>query len=394
MNFNKALILDDEPDMNEFLSDVLKELDFREIIQLIKSTSFFENYSSDLDLIVLDLFMPDMDGVEILRYLGEAKSEALIILISGHSQSVLKSAERVAKAYGLNVIGSLTKPFSINTIMKTIEQGKDLKKKPKQLEQKEFHFSKEEILIGIKNKEIVLYYQPQINLHTKEISGFEALVRWSHPGHGIIFPDQFLPLVSKFSILGDLTKYLIQEACSFFGNLAKLGIKKRVSINISVYDLVDTSMPEDIISLIQKYSLDSNQVILELIETGKIEDHPKVLEILTRVCMKGIGLSIDDFGTGFSSLDQLSKAPFTELKIDKSFVFDVLKNANTSKIINSTVHLANQLKMEVVAEGIENKETRNLLRELGVHLGQGYYFSVPLPSSGVVNFIKNFHYAD
>ncbi|WP_411824798.1 EAL domain-containing protein [Leptospira sp. 'Mane'] len=394
MSYDTVLILDDEPDMNEFLADVLRELDFQNIIQLIKSTSFFENYSNKVDLILLDLFMPDMDGVEILRYLGEVKSEARILLISGFSQAVLNSAERVAKAYGLNVIGSLTKPFSVDAILKTIVKGRDLPKKAMPSEKKEFDFTQEEILLGIKNKEVVLYYQPQIHLQTKEISGFEALVRWIHPVHGIIFPDQFLPIVSRYNMLAELTKHLIGDACSFFGSLVKLGIKKRVSINISVYDLVDSLLPEALIKLIEKHSLDTSQVIIELIETGKIEDHPKAMEILTRICMKGVGLSIDDFGTGFSSLDQLTKAPFGELKIDKSFIFNILNNPNTMRVVESTLHLAQQLKMEVVAEGIENKETRNLLRELGVHLGQGYYFSVPLPASGVVNFIKNFHYVD
>ncbi|TGN19395.1 EAL domain-containing response regulator [Leptospira idonii] len=394
MEINTALILDDEPDLNEFLADVFKELGIDDVIQLTKSTDLFESYSPKIDLITIDLFMPDVDGVEILRYLGEAKSEAFIVLMSGHSQSVLASAERVAKAYGLNVLGTLSKPFSIAQIANLIAQAGKMTKKANKTEKKEFTFSKEDILDAIQKKQVVLYYQPQINLKTKEIVGFEALVRWLHPDLGIIFPDQFLPFVSKYNVLGELTKHLLNEACSFFGDLIKKGINKRVSVNVSVFDLVDTSMPEDIIQLMQQHSLMSNQIIIELIETGKLEGYPKALEILTRLCMKGIGLSIDDFGTGFSSLDQLSKAPFTELKIDKGFVFDLLKNPNTKSIIGSTVHLAEKLNMEVVAEGIENKETRNLLKELGVHIGQGYYFSVPLPASGVMGFIENFHYAD
>ncbi|MCW7462140.1 EAL domain-containing response regulator [Leptospira limi] len=390
----KALILDDNLEMTSFLSEVLQDANISEIISLTESTKLYKIYNDSIDLIVLDLFMPDMDGIEILRFLGEKKSKASIILMSGYNQAVLSSAERIAKAYGLNVIGTVSKPINMETILILIENRNKTLNHFQNDNSKELLFTKEEILIGIKNRELVLYYQPQIHLQSKKLIGFEALVRWNHPTHGIIFPDQFLPVLAKHNLSAELTKYLIAEACSFFGLLNKTGFRYRVSINISVFDLIDSSLPDAMLKLIEKNNLNPNQIVLELVEIGKIDNAPQKLEILTRICMKGIGLSIDDFGTGYSSLDQLTKAPFSELKIDKGFVFNLLKNENSLKIIESTVHLSKKLKMDIVAEGIENKETRNLLQNLGIEIGQGYYFSLPLPEANVIQYINDFKYEE
>ncbi|HNH08610.1 MAG TPA: EAL domain-containing protein, partial [Leptospiraceae bacterium] len=216
--------------------------------------------------------------------------------------------------------------------------------------------------------------------------------RWQHPQHGLVFPDQFLARVEKMNLLPFLTEYIIDEALGFCGQLKQEGYYKRISVNVTVFDLIDSSMPEYILSLIKKYSLDTEQVVIELIETGQIEENLKSLEILTRLSMKGINLSIDDFGTGYSSLNQLQKAPFNELKIDKSFVFEFVKNPDSRTIIESTVDMAHKLNLEVVAEGIENRQIADMLTDIGVDTGQGYHFSMPLPAFSVTGFIRSYIY--
>ncbi|HNF14518.1 MAG TPA: EAL domain-containing response regulator [Leptospiraceae bacterium] len=392
MIIKKALIVDDDTEIIECIASVLTELGSDEIIQISNSMKLQENYGNDLDLLVIDLFMPELDGIEILRYLGEMKSRSFIILISGQSKQVLASAERIARAYGLNVLGTLAKPFSINSLIELVEKAENFSSRSRNMRMQGLDFTEEDLREAVHDKKIIMYYQPQIDLRKKIVSGFEALVRWQHPQHGLVFPDQFLARVEKMNLLPFLTEYIIDEALGFCGQLKQEGYYKRISVNVTVFDLIDSSMPEYILSLIKKYSLDTEQVVIELIETGQIEENLKSLEILTRLSMKGINLSIDDFGTGYSSLNQLQKAPFNELKIDKSFVFEFVKNPDSRTIIESTVDMAHKLNLEVVAEGIENRQIADMLTDIGVDTGQGYHFSMPLPAFSVTGFIRSYIY--
>lgn len=391
INYNNAIIIDDEIEIFGIIEPILEEIGFNTIHKIIKSSDLISIYNDEINLVILDLFMPDVDGVEILRYLGEVKSSAYIILISGHSKYVLNSAEKVAQAYGLNILGSITKPFSINTIFDMIqnfnanESTKSIGKKTKQID-----FSLAFFKEALQQKYFVLYYQPQLDLKTKEIIGFEALIRIQHPEFGLIFPDQFLQQIEALNLIAEMTEYVITEALSFFGSLKKQGFEKRVSINISTLDLIDNLMPEHIIQLVKQNDLNPQNIVIELIETGLIGNNPKYLEILTRLSMKGLRLSIDDFGTGYASLEQLGNAPFNELKIDKGFVFKLATNPASKAIIESIVALAHKIDIEVVAEGIENKEIAMLLSEIGVDIGQGYYFSIPIRSTSVVDFIEKY----
>ncbi|TGL86210.1 EAL domain-containing protein [Leptospira congkakensis] len=392
IKYNKAYIVDDEIEIVEIIEPILEEVGFQMIHKICDSKELFKSYDSSVDLLILDLFMPNTDGIEILRYLGELKSEAHIILMSGHSSNVLLSAERVAKAYGLKIIGSIGKPFSINSIIDLITNYNQKYKVKVKNPSVEIKYSKDFFLESIRERYFILFYQPQVDLKNKTVIGFEALVRLNHPKYGLIFPDQFLNLIESFGLIAELTEYIIHESFSFFGKLISLGYNKRVSINISISDLVDTAMPEHLISLANKYKIDPSQVVIELIETGDIGNNPKSLEILTRLSMKGFRLSIDDFGTGYSSLEQLSKAPFNELKIDKSFVFDLLKDSKAKYIIESTVSLAHKLNIEVVAEGIENKEMRDVLLGIDVDIGQGYHFSIPMPENAIIDYLNSFSF--
>ncbi|MCB1178591.1 MAG: EAL domain-containing response regulator, partial [Leptospiraceae bacterium] len=355
MKTKNVIIIDDDEEIIDYIEEVLEEIGFEKIIKINSAINLKDHYSFEIDLIILDIFMPDVDGVELLRYLGELNSKAYIILISGGNKQVLLSAERVAKAYKLNILGSLSKPFTIKNLKDLIESSKLLENKLSYPANKEIIITKEILENSIKNKEFILYYQPQVEIISNEIVGFEALVRWNNPEKGIIFPDQFLPKTEELGMMGILTEQIIVDALIFFGSLNKKGYKFTISINLSFNDLIDTSMPEHIISLIKENGLDPSQVIIELIETSKINSNPMGLDILTRLCMKGIQLSIDDFGTGYSTLEQLSQAPFNELKIEKSFIFDLLKNDNNIKIIESIIDLAHDLNLKVIAEGIENK---------------------------------------
>jgi len=226
--------------------------------------------------------------------------------------------------------------------------------------------------------ELELYYQPKISIDNDRIGGVEALVRWNHPVHGFMTPDEFIPLAERSGLIKQLSWWVLQNALSQTVLWHEKGIDIGVAVNISPYILLDPELPEAIIGLLSSHKLPEGTLTLEITETSVLKDPDLALEILLRLADMGITISIDDYGTGYSSLSYLRKMPASEVKIDKSFVIDMLKNDNDAVIVRATIDLAHNLGMKVVAEGVENKEIAARLKELKCDILQGYYYSRPL----------------
>ena len=226
--------------------------------------------------------------------------------------------------------------------------------------------------------ELELYYQPKISIDNERVGGVEALVRWNHPVHGFMTPDEFIPLAERSGLIKQLSWWVLQNALSQTVLWHEKGIDIGVAVNISPYILLDPELPEAIIGLLSSHKLPEGTLTLEITETSVLKDPDLALEILLRLADMGIIISIDDFGTGYSSLSYLRKMPASEVKIDKSFVIDMLKNDNDAVIVRATIDLAHNLGMKVVAEGVENKEIAARLKELKCNILQGYYYSRPL----------------
>jgi diguanylate cyclase (GGDEF)-like protein len=244
-----------------------------------------------------------------------------------------------------------------------------------------------ELRQAIDNDELLLHFQPKINIRTNTVTGAEALVRWQHPQHGFMSPDEFIPLAERTGLIKPLSMWVlkraIEQALIWHGNKLKLNI----AINISPSTLHDMELPDAITGLLASYTLAPHHITFEITEGSIIKDPARALEILTRLANMGIRISIDDFGTGYSSLAYLKKMPASEVKIDKSFVLDMLENENDAAIVRATIDLAHNLGMKVVAEGVENKETADCLAELGCDILQGFYFSKPLAPREFLNWI-------
>ena len=226
--------------------------------------------------------------------------------------------------------------------------------------------------------ELELYYQPKISIDNERVGGVEALVRWNHPVHGFMTPDEFIPLAERSGLIKQLSWWVLQNALSQAVLWHEKGIDIGVAVNISPYILLDPELPEAIIGLLSSHKLPEGTLTLEITETSVLKDPDLALEILLRLADMGITISIDDYGTGYSSLSYLRKMPASEVKIDKSFVIDMLKNDNDAVIVRATIDLAHNLGMKVVAEGVENKEIAARLKELKCDILQGYYYSRPL----------------
>jgi len=246
-----------------------------------------------------------------------------------------------------------------------------------------------ELRHAIERDQLELYYQPKVSIQTDELYGAEALVRWHHPKHGFISPDEFVPMAERTRMIKPLTLWVLKEAFQQCAEWHRQGKPLIVSVNLSAKDLHDPELPDLIAGVAVSTGIKPEWVILEITE-GSIISHPEMtLEILERLNKMGYKLSIDDFGTGYSSLAYLKKMPLTELKIDRSFVQDILVSENDDVIVNATINLAHNLGFKVTAEGVESAEIMDKLKSYGCDVAQGFYLSKPAAVSDFDNWMDN-----
>ncbi|TWX72018.1 EAL domain-containing response regulator [Colwellia demingiae] len=385
---NRVFIVDDDRLTCNLLKTIIEPIfNLVEVFQHPREFLTLALYPEDI--ILLDLMMPEMDGVEVIRHLAQQNCPASLMLISGYDSGVLHSAETLALSCGLNVTKTFTKPINTEVLTSFLTS---LSNRQAQRElvssnndkgsQGKFDFipTEQDLRDAIDNKQLVLYYQPQINMETQSVHGAEALIRWLHPEFGIIPPDKFIALAEQTGLIEQLTEVVIQLAISQSVQWQKVDKTIRLSINISAQNINSLKLPEQLKMLVKQYELDPSLIVLELTESTLMDIEVTSLDILTRLRLKGFQLSIDDFGTGYSSLSQLHKIPFTELKIDQSFVANMKKENESKAIVQTCIMLAHKLNMEVVAEGVEDKDTWDLLLAEGCDIAQGYYIAKPMPA--------------
>ena len=226
--------------------------------------------------------------------------------------------------------------------------------------------------------ELVLYYQPKVCLNTGRTLGVEALARWHHPERGLLSPDEFIPLAERSNLLRPMTLYLLDSALRQCNAWRSRGIEVSVAVNLSMQNLIDLRLPNDLARLLTSWRLPPGSLELEITESTIMADHRRAMTILTRLNKMGVTLTVDDFGTGYSSLAYLQSLPVSSIKIDKSFVLSMAEDPGNATIVQSTIDLGHNLGLRVVAEGVENEETYNKLAALGCDYAQGYFLSRPL----------------
>lgn len=253
---------------------------------------------------------------------------------------------------------------------------------------------KSELRQAIEHSELMLYYQPKINHATGKVMGVEALVRWQHPKHGFLGPDHFIRAAEQTGLIGPLTRWVLDQAVLQCAALHQAGMNISVAVNLSTRNLRDKQLPSEIASLLASANVDARCLVLEITESAVMDDPAFALEILNQLDQMGISLAIDDFGTGYSSLAYLSKLPADEIKIDKSFVLDMLNDEHAAVIVRSTIDLGHNLGLKVVAEGVETLEVWNTLTQWGCDTAQGYYMSKPLAADKLMLWLKESHWAN
>ncbi len=244
-----------------------------------------------------------------------------------------------------------------------------------------------ELRTGIHDRQLVLHYQPQVDLRSGRVTGVEALVRWQHPDHGLLSPQHFLDLAESAGLMGHLTTRVVEDALHQLQRWRAAGLDLRVAVNISPSVLVDRDFPAEVGRLLILRGLPGSALVLEVTEELLMNNRERTVEALTLVRRLGVGVSIDDYGTGYSSLAYLKDLPVTELKLDRSFVASMGSSARSAAIVDSTVNLAHALGLDLVAEGVEDAGTFDALVTAGCDLAQGYLLSRPVPASDVPEIV-------
>ena len=370
---DRLLIMDDEADFSGFVRKVAEGVGYE--VRTTTSPGEFRQWLHEWhpSHIALDLVMPEADGVEMLRILAEAGSRARIVIMSGFDARVVDAARRLGMERGLDIVGTLQKPVRLRDLRSLLENNR----------QEDDAVSEASLGLALAGGRIEPFYQPKVDLHSWRPVGFEALVRWRHARLGTLGADDFVPMAESSGQIDALSHVVTTHAIAQAQDWQKQGIDVEIAINLSARNLTEESLADRIDAQCRNSGVRRDRIAFEITETAAMADPVRGLDILTRLRLKGFRLSIDDFGTGYSSLVQLHRLPFSELKIDRSFVRECDRSTEARVIVKTMVDLAHNLGMSVVGEGVESDDIACRLAELGCDVGQGFAIARPMEAIAV-----------
>jgi len=392
----KVYLVDDDESYLELMHDMVDAAGFNSYCYS-SGFHFLQAPITNNDLVILDLNMPEKDGIEVMRDLADKKISPVFILVSGFDERVLHSAKQLAESRNLRVAEILCKPIEteefIDILTKVHAECNLASIIEKQIENPKSNsqinkntITVEELKLAFSENQLIVYFQPQIRFDNKQVVGAEVLVRWQHPKRGLVFPDQFIPLAEQHHLMGELTEIVILESIKAYEQFIQANIEINLSVNLSSQNINDLALPEKLGSLLKTHNIAPESFILELTESEILTDTSAALDILNRLRMKGFSLSIDDFGTGDSSLKKLYQSPFSELKIDQHFVKRIEKDTEATAIVKICILLAEEFKLQTVAEGIETQAIWDKLKAMGCEIAQGYFIARPMPAEELIEF--------
>jgi EAL domain-containing protein (putative c-di-GMP-specific phosphodiesterase class I) len=330
-----TLLIDDDPYALKLLARQLAQLGCAPVTLCERAhdaLALLETRFKTIGLVFCDLQMPDIDGVEFVRHLGRIGYRGSLVLVSGENGRILQTVQKLAQAHHIHILGALAKPVSSEQL-----------------------------------------------LASGALIGVETLVRWQHPQAGLVLPDRFIATAEAHGLIDALTRVVLTAALRQARVWRDAGLDLQVAVNVSMDNLAALDFPDVVAQIANDAGVPLSSLVLEVTESRLMKDVRAPLDILTRLRLKRIGLSIDDFGTGHSSLAQLRDIPFDELKLDRSFVHGAANDPALRAIVAATLAMARQLGMKAVAEGLEDRADWDCLRGLGCDVAQGYLIARPMP---------------
>lgn len=338
------------------------------------------------ELLIADLEMPGMDGAGLLLELQRRQINMPIIVVSSRERALLDSIQEMGVVLGLRVECAIQKPLRLERLREAI-QGLSVSAAPREAIRRS-PIEAQDLRVAIKHDEIGVQFQPKVDLHTGAVRSVEALARWISPQLGSVAPDQFVPLAERSDLIHPLTCRVLGRALQQAQRWQATGLHLSLAVNISPLLLERPGLADEMDALVRQHQISPDRVVLEVTESALVSQLGVALSTLAQLRLRGFGLSIDDYGTGFSSMRQLARAPFTELKIDRSFVAGAPARESMQVMLRSCVEMANRLGLVSVAEGVETLEEWRLLQDCGCTAAQGWLLARAMPGDELPGWLR------
>lgn len=383
-----ALVVDDSDTQRRHAATLCQQLGIASILEARdghEALAVLDDLPAPPDLLIIDLEMPGMDGIELIEALRYRGLRVPIVLASAREGSLIESVSGM----GSSVVAGLRKPLTPEGLRQAVDDA--FQPKPERRRSPRLPITTGMLSQAIASGGIFPHFQPKVDTHTGILRGVEALARWQHPNLGAVPPDQFIPLAEREGLIQALTLSMMEQSFAQCATWNARGMRLSVAVNFSAKLLVDPQIVGAICDLQQRHDLHPSQVVLEVTESCVVDSAGAALGILARLRLKGFGLSIDDYGTGFSSMQQLARIPFTELKIDRTFVHEAHRRKGLRVILESALDLARGLELATVAEGVETLEDWRLLQSFGCTACQGWLIAKPMLGHELLPWTKLHH---
>ncbi|EGN75904.1 EAL domain-containing protein [Idiomarina sp. A28L] len=381
----RLLVLDDEMDVAST------------ICLMAKASAFETDYTDDCDVfmekvlawspthVMVDLQLAERDGIEVIHELAEIGFQAAVIIMSGLGGRILDSSARAVRENDLRLLGTLSKPFSRSELLALLALDTQQVALPRKYSMQSV--TAEQLHDALSANVFVTHFQPKISCFTGKLVGFECLARWQREDGSMVPPDQFIGLAERSGQIDELTRQIYSFALRNIPREAE-SQNLKYALNLSPINLADETFPRWLLTECQNNNISPSKIILEVTETASMDNPLALLESLTQFRIRGFHLSIDDFGVGYSSLVQLARLPFSELKIDQMFVKTLSSSDESQKIVGAVIGLGKSLGLNVVAEGVEDEEALHHLIDLGCDEAQGYFIARPMDEQAALAWSK------
>ncbi len=338
-------------------------------------------------VMLLDLEMPVMDGIEVLQQLAKLQKKPAVVLASSSDEVLISAVATMAEALGVSLLGAFRKPVSPAALAEALNS---YNAGVCRLDQVDAPVETDIIQLksALDRATIQVYYQPKVDLENMQPAGVEALARWKNQQGDWVPPGVFIPLAEEHGLIGDLTLSVLEQVLQDMNRWWDQGHYIPVALNLSAKSLAEFNLANEIIQRVIRQGIPAHYITFEITESALVVDLPSALATISRLRLKGFGISIDDYGTGFSSLQQLSRFPFSELKIDRSFIQDAPERQYIRNILKSAIEMGQRLGINTVAEGVETEAELHLLKSLGCKQAQGFLLARPMPGCELMGWVE------
>lgn len=385
------LVAEGETRVRKALCDMLATLGATQITEVPDGNSalkcFHDTFLPPVSIAIVDVALAGMDGLELIRNLAAMNCRARVIITGQLDSNLLFSIETMAQAYGLELLGTLAKPVSGLALQELLQHYQPPPAPAQRPPVPIFSFA--QVGMGLQERQFEPYFQPKIALETGHVKGLEVFARWVHPDHGVLGPSSFIDALEENNRIDFLDWWMIEKSVERCRELHDQGLTVEVSINVAPETLAHPAFIQQISACVDRHQVAPTYLTFEMPESSVLTNDPSFLERLVRLRMIGYGLAIDDYGTGRSNLQLLARVPFTELKIDRSFVDGASRKRGLGTVLGSCLALAKSLDRESCAVGVETRQDWDFLQGLGCTYAQGYHIARPMKAEAFPGWLED-----